>query len=39
MRYCRLQVDHEGGTGMSRVMALLASLFMAGARFERQIMS
>ena len=39
MRYRRLQVDHEGGTGMSRIMTLLASLFMAGARFERQIMS
>ena len=38
-RYRRLQVDHEGGTGMSRIMTLLASLFMAGARFERQTMS
>jgi putative transposase len=39
VRYRRLQVDHEGGTGMSRMMALLAALFMTGARFERQIMS
>ena len=38
MRYRRLLIDHEGGTGMSRIMTLLASLFMAGARFERQIM-
>src|SRR3954470_17435993 len=36
-RYRRLQVDHEGGTGMSRTMTLLAALFMTGARFERQI--
>ena len=38
MRYRRLQVDHEGGTGMSRMMAPFAALFMTGARFERQIM-
>ena len=38
LRYRRLQVDHEGGTGMSRIMTLLAALFMTGARFERQIM-
>jgi putative transposase len=38
-RYRRLQVDHEGGTGMSRIMTLLAALFMTGARFERQIMA
>jgi putative transposase len=36
-RYRRLQVDHEGSTGMSRTMTLLAALFMTGARFERQI--
>jgi transposase len=36
-RYRRLLVDHEGGTGMSRTMTLLAALFMTGARFERQI--
>jgi transposase len=39
VRYRRLQVDHEGGTGMSRIMTLLAALFMTGARFERQIMA
>jgi putative transposase len=33
-RYRRLQVDHEGRTSMSRTMALLAALFMIGARFE-----
>ena len=38
-RHRRLQVDHEGGTGMSRIMTLLAALFMTGARFERQIMA
>jgi putative transposase len=38
-RYRRLQVDHEGSTGMSRTMTLLAALFMTGARFERQIMA
>jgi transposase len=38
-RYRRLQVDHEGSTGMSRTMTLLAVLFMTGARFERQIMA
>jgi putative transposase len=38
-RYRRLQVDHEGSTQMSRTMALLASLFMTGTRFERQIMA
>lgn len=37
MRYRRLQVDHEGSTGMSRAMTLLASLFMTATRFERQI--
>jgi transposase len=37
LRYRRLQVDTEGGTGMSRIMTLLAALFMTGARFERQI--
>jgi transposase len=36
-RYRRLRVEHEGGTGMSRVMTLLAALFMTGARCERQI--
>jgi hypothetical protein len=36
-RYRRLLVDHEGGTGMSRIMTSLAALFMTGARFERQI--
>jgi putative transposase len=36
-RYRRLPVDHEGGTGMSRTMTLLAALLMTGARFERQI--
>jgi putative transposase len=38
-RYRRLQVGHEGSTGMARTMALLAALFMTGARFERQIMA
>ena len=38
-RYRRLLIDHEGGTGMSRTMTLLAALFMTGARFERQIMA
>jgi putative transposase len=38
-RYRRLQVDHEGSTGMSRTMTLLAALFMTGARFERQVMA
>jgi hypothetical protein len=32
-----LQVDHEGSTGMSRTMSLLAALFMTGVWFERQI--
>ena len=36
-RYRRLLVDHEGGPSMSRTMTLLATLFMTGARFERQI--
>ena len=36
-RYRRLLVDHEGSTSMSRIMILLATLFMTGARFERQI--
>jgi transposase len=36
-RYRRLLVDHEGGASMSRTMTLLATLFMTGARFERQI--
>jgi hypothetical protein len=35
----RLLVDHEGDTGMSRTMTLLAALFMTGDRFERQIMA
>ena len=39
LRYRRLQVDREGGTGMSRNMTLLAALFMTGARFERQTMA
>jgi transposase len=38
-RYRRLAVDHEGSTGMSRIMTLLAALFMTGARFERQLMA
>ena len=38
-RYRRLAVDHEGSTGMSRIMTLLATLFMTTARFERQIMA
>jgi putative transposase len=38
-RYRRLLVDHEGSTGMSRTMTLLAALFMTGGRFERQIMA
>ena len=38
-RYRRLQVDHEGSTEMSRIMTLLAALFMTGARFERQFMA
>ena len=38
-RYRRLLVDHEGSTGMSRTMTLLAALFVTGARFERQIMA
>ena len=38
-RYRRLLVDHEGSTGMSRTMMLIASLFMTAARFERQIMA
>ena len=37
-RYRRLQVDHQGSTGMSQIMTLPAALFMTGARFERQIM-
>jgi putative transposase len=36
-RYRRLQVDHEGSTTMSRIMTLLAALFMTGMRFERQL--
>jgi putative transposase len=36
-RYRRLLIDHEGSTTMSRVMTLLAALFMTGSRFERQI--
>ena len=36
-RYRRRLMDHEGGTAMSRVMAVLAALFTAGDRFERQI--
>jgi putative transposase len=38
-RYRRLLVDHEGSTTMSRIMTLLAALFMTGNRFERQIMA
>jgi len=38
-RYRRLLVDHEGSTTMSRIMTLLAALFMIGNRFERQIMA
>ena len=38
-RYRRLLVDHEGSTTMSRIMTLLAALFMTGMRFERQIMA
>jgi len=38
-RYRRLQVDHDGGTGTSRIMTLLGALFMTGARLERQIMA
>jgi transposase len=37
LRYRRLQIDHEGSTEVSRTMALLAALFMTGARFEREI--
>jgi putative transposase len=36
-RYRRLLVDHEGSTERSRIMTMLASLFMTSARFERQI--
>lgn len=36
-RYRRLLVDHAGSTTMSRTMTLLAALFMAGNRFERQV--
>jgi len=36
-RYRRLLIDHEGSTTMSRVMTLLAALFMTASRFERQI--
>jgi len=36
-RYRRLLVDHEGGASMSRIIILLATLFMTGARFERQV--
>ena len=36
-RYRRLLADHEGSIGMSRIMTLVAALFMTGARFERQI--
>ena len=38
-RYRRLLIDHEGSTTMSRIMTLLAALFMTGSRFERQIMA
>jgi transposase len=34
-RYRRLRVDDEAGTDTSRHMAVLASLFMTGMRFER----
>ena len=36
-RYRRLLIDHEGSTTMSRIMTLLAALFMTSSRFERQI--
>jgi putative transposase len=36
-RYRRLLIDQEGSTTMSRIMTLLAALFMTGSRFERQI--
>jgi putative transposase len=38
-RYRRLLVDHEAGTTMSRIMALLAALSMTGRRSERQTMA
>jgi putative transposase len=38
-RYRRLLLDHEASTAMSRIMTLLAALFMTGNRFERQIMA
>jgi putative transposase len=38
-RYRRLLVDHEGSAAMARTMTLLATLFMTGNRFERQIMA
>ena len=38
-RYRRLLLDHEGSTTMSRVMTLLAALFMTGNRFEREVMA
>jgi hypothetical protein len=34
-----LQVDHEGSTGMSRTVTVLATLFMASARVARPIMA
>ncbi len=38
-RYRRPLVDHEGSTAMSRIMTLLAALFVTGNRLERQIMA
>ena len=36
-RYRRLLVDHEGSTGTSRIVTLLAALFSTGMRFEREV--
>ena len=38
-RYRQLLVDHEGSTTMSRMMTLLAALFMTANRFEREAMA
>jgi len=38
-RHRRLLVDQEGSTTMSRIMTLLAALFMTANRLERQIMA
>ena len=35
----RLLIDHEGSTTRSRIISLLAGLFMTANRFERQIMA